>query len=83
MKTGKIVDFRGSWSSGLGTLVLKVGKKFQEVPCENTMTVRALDDMFGDVIAPDHTIDVFAIRGREINFEVDGSGLLLSIGPVE
>lgn len=83
MKTGTIIDLRGSWGSGLATLVLKVGKKVHEVHCENGMTVRALDSMFGDVITPGHCVDVDAIRGKKVNFTVDSLGLLASLGPVE
>lgn len=83
MKTGTIVDFRGSWGSGIATLLLKVGKKHQTVPCENAQTVRALDAMFGNVITPGHGVDVFAIRGKKVQFDVDDIGVLSSLSPVE
>lgn len=83
MKTGTIIDFRGSWGSGLGTLVLKVGKKYETIHCENAQTVRALDSMFGDVITSGHSVDVFAIRGKKVHFTVDDIGVLASLGPAE
>lgn len=82
MKTGTIKDFRGSWGSGIATLVLEVGGHVKHIHCENVPTVQALDAMFPGAIDIGHTINVDVIRDQVIEFEIDGqSGILLGIGP--
>jgi len=82
MPVGRIVDFRGDWSSGMATLVLEVKGRRVAVHCENGPTVRALEAIFGGVIVPSHSVDVGALRGKKIQYEVDEWGVLGSIGPV-
>lgn len=72
-RKGSILAFRGSWGSGLGTLVLDTGA----VHCENAATVRALDACFGDVIGPGHTVNQEAIAGQEVYYCLDEMGLIL------
>lgn len=82
MKKATIVDLRGSWGSGIAILVVKEGKKLKEIPADNAPLVRALDAMFAGVIAPGHTVNMDAIRGKKIVYEMDEMGLMLgSIGP--
>jgi benzoyl-CoA reductase/2-hydroxyglutaryl-CoA dehydratase subunit BcrC/BadD/HgdB len=77
---GVIEEFRGSWMSGLATLVISG----EPVPCENAPTVRALEAAFGNVIAPGHTVNQEAIRGKEIYWSYDDMGLVLeSFTPVD
>jgi hypothetical protein len=84
MRTGTIKDFRGSWGSGIATLVLEVDGHVKHIHCENAPTVRALQAMFPDVIVAGQTIDVPSLVDREVEFEIDGnSGILLGLGPVE
>jgi hypothetical protein len=81
MKTeqGTIVDFSGSWGSGVATLRVKVGRKTRSIYCENGPTVRALASMFEGVIAPGHSVNVDALRGQEIRFAVDEIGMLAGL----
>lgn len=78
-KTGRIEGFLGSWGSGVAFLVIDG----QLIPCENTPTVRALDELFGDVIAPGHTVNLKAVVGRQVAYKVDGFGLLEGLAPTE
>lgn len=78
MTVGMITDFRGSWGSGLA--ILEIGGC--GILCENGATVRALAAIFGDeVIGPGHTVNVAYLRGRIVEYETDGMGLLASLSP--
>lgn len=81
MKVGIILDLQASWTSGLAILVLQDPQtgKIKYVPCDNGPTVRALADLFADdeVIGPGHTVNVDALRGREIAWDWDDLGLTL------
>jgi hypothetical protein len=72
-----IRSFRGSWSSGLGHLVVEdmEGETFF-IPCDNAPTIRALDSMFGNVIAPNHSVNQSAIEGKRILYHLDDLGVL-------
>ncbi len=84
MKKATIVNLSGSWGSGIAQLTLRVGRKKVVVPCENGPTVRALDAIFGDVIAPGHSVNVDAIRGKKVRYCLDDMGLMLGgLAPVE
>lgn len=76
---GTIVDFSGSWGSGVATLRVKVGRKTRTIYCDNGPTVRALAAMFPNVIAPGHSVNVAALKGQEIRFAVDEIGLLAGL----
>ena len=57
---GIIRGFGGNWMSGLGYLHIEDSDEpwvRHSVPCDNVSTVRALDDCFGNVIGPGHTIN--------------------------
>jgi hypothetical protein len=77
--TGTIITLRGSWSSGIATLVVKQGKTVRSLYADNGPLVRALDKMFGGVIAPGHRVDLDAIRGRKIRFTTDDFGMIASL----
>jgi hypothetical protein len=77
-KCGVITGFSSSYSSGIATIYINK----EPVLCENTPTVRALDDCFGDVISSDHSVDVEAIIGREICYEVDSLNILEWFAPI-
>ena len=84
MRRGTIVEFRGSWLSGLATLIIHNDEGEREiVPCENAATVRALEAAFGDVIGPGHTVNAEAIVGRKILYSTDPIGVLEGFTPVE
>lgn len=75
---GKIVEFRGSYQSGLGALILTDASGTEQmVPCENAATVRALDSAFGGVIGDAHDVNQSAIAGKEIYWSLDEFGLVL------
>lgn len=78
-RVGTLERFVGSWSSGLGYLVIDG----TPIPCENPATVRALDGCFGDVIQPGHTLLSESFEGREVVYSVDDLGLLLGFTPIE
>jgi len=83
-ETGTILDFRGSWGSGIATLTVEDSKgQKRTIQCENAPTVRALDAIFGDVITPSHRVDVEKIIGRKIRYSVDDLGILTGIAPEE
>jgi hypothetical protein len=76
---GTITAFGGSWGSGLGFLAIDgIG-----IPCDNAPTVRALEGAFGDVIAPNHSVNQAAIIGKEIYYSVDDIGVLDGFTPVD
>ena len=80
IEKGKILEFRGSWGSGLGYLVIEDSKTGQilAVPCENASTVRALEGAFGNVIAPGHSVDPQGGHvGQEVYWSYDDMGLTL------
>jgi hypothetical protein len=76
---GTIEQFSGSWGSGLGSLLIS-GRL---VTCENAQTVRSLDACFGNVIAPNHSVNQDAIRGQEVIYSVDDIGVLLGFTPID
>ena len=78
-KVGTIEGFLGSWGSGIAYLVVDG----QAIPCENATTVRALDDLFGGVIAPGHVVNVKAVQGKAVAYKTDEYGLLDGIAPAE
>ena len=79
MRKGTIIEFRGSWSSGLGYLIIEDSRthKVEAVPCDNAPTVRALEAAFGDTITPGHTANGTGYKGKEIYWDYDESGLVL------
>lgn len=76
---GTIDGFAGSWSSGLGFLIIDG----RPVPCENAPTIRALEACYGGVIAADHRVDGEAIEGKRVVYSIDDFGLLLGFTPEE
>jgi len=82
---GKIKEFRGTYQSGLGALILVDASGIEQlVPCENAPTVRALDLCFGGVIGDAHDVNQSAIAGKEIYWSLDEYGLTLGgFTPVE
>ena len=79
VKPGVIDGFSGSWSSGLGYLIIDG----VPVPCDNAGTVRALDACFGNVISPGHLVSQESIAGKEIWYSVGPCGVLESFGPID
>ena len=84
MYTGTIVNFYGSWNSGLAHLLVTnhATGKVEVLLCENGPTGRALIALF-NCLAADHTIDVARIRGQKILYSINDIGMLHSIGPIE
>lgn len=84
MKTyvGEIVEFKGSWSSGIATLIIKNSKgETHNILCENTPTVRKLDSTFGDIITNDHCVNNSILKGKMIEFVLD-NGILAAFNPI-
>jgi len=82
MESGKILGFRGNWSSGIGHLLLeKEDGGLVHVPCENAPTVRALERAFGGFITPGHTANGAGPVGQWIRYELDDIGMLDGFTP--
>jgi len=79
IRKGRIVNFSGSWGSGLGFLIIRDSKtgEVEKVPCDNGATVRALENCFGNVITKGHTAQGKGHRDKEIFWSMDEMGLVL------
>ena len=77
MKRGKIIGLEGSCGSGIATLYVE-NSNGDTIPlyCENSPTIRALDNAFGGVITPGHRVNVDAIKGKIIYYSEDNMGML-------
>jgi len=77
---GTILAFYGAHLSGLAHLqIVDIDTGNSElIPCENAATVRALESMFGDVIAPGHTVDPAGGHiDQDVYWSYDEQGLIL------
>ena len=86
IRKGKLIQFRGSWGSGLGTLEIEDSETgaHELIPCDNGATVRALEAAFGDVITEAHTANGDGYKGQEVYWSLDELGLVLEgFTPVE
>ncbi|GAH68709.1 unnamed protein product [marine sediment metagenome] len=86
IRKGKLIQFHGSWGSGLGTLEIEDSKTGapEHVHCDNGATVRALEAAFGDVITEGHTANGDGYKGQEVYWSYDEFGLVLeAFTPVE
>ena len=84
MISGKIIGFSGSWGSGIAMLSIEHDDKTtKDYPCENAEMVRALDDAFGNVIADGHSVDVNAIIGKRIEFEMTDYGIIAGFNKLD
>ena len=83
MQKGKLIQFSGSFGSGLGQLSIEVDGQVQMFHCDNGTTVRSLESAFGNVITDGHTADGEGYKGQEVYFSVDDMGLLESFTPVD
>jgi len=86
IKKGKLIQFHGSWGSGLATLEIEDSETgvHEHVPCDNGATVRVLDAAFGNVITEAHTANGDGYKGREVYWSYDELGLVLGgFTPVE
>ena len=75
---GTILEFRGSWDSGIAHLVVDG----IPVPCLNGPTVRCLNSHFPNFIIEGHGYDENAIIGKRIEYTVDDFGVLEPLTPV-
>ena len=85
-KKGRLIQFHGSWGSGLATLEIEDSETgvHELVPCDNGATVRALEAAFGDVITEAHTAKGDGYKGQEVYWSLDEFGLVLEgFTPVE
>lgn len=71
--------------SGLAHLnIVLDDKTMVSIPCENTTIVRALDDAFGDVIRPDHSVNPDGNHiGHEVIVQIGDDGVLNGFMSVE
>jgi len=79
IRKGKLIQFGGSWGSGLGFLEIEDSETGvpERVPCDNGATVRALEAAFGDVITEGHTANGSGYKGQEVYWSYDEFGLVL------
>ena len=85
-RKGRLIQFRGSWGSGLATLEIEDSETgaHELIPCDNGATVRALESAFGDVITEGHTANGDGYRDQEVYWSYDELGLVLEgFTPVE
>ena len=86
IRKGKLVQFRGSWGSGLGSLEIEDSETgvHKHVPCDNGATVRVLEAAFGNVITDGHSANGDGYKGQEVYWSYDELGLVLEgFTPVE
>ena len=86
IRKGKIVNFIGSWGSGIAQLAIEDSEtgNIEFVPCDNGPTVRALEDAVGEVITPGHTANGSGYKGKEVFWAWDEMGLMMAgFMPVE
>ena len=86
IRKGRLIQFGGSWGSGLGTLEIEDSETGEReyVHCDNGATVRALEAAFGNVITDGHTANGGGYKGREVYWSYDELGLVLAgFTPVE
>lgn len=76
---GEITGFVALAGSGLASIFIDG----LPVLCENTMTIRALDDAFENFVGKDLSINVDAIVGQKIVYSVGDYGLLEWFSPVD
>jgi len=85
IEKGTIQEFRGSWMSGLATLVIEdeLGG-IHHVPCDNAPTVRALEGAFGGVIGDAHDVKTDGGHvSKEVYYSTDFVGVLIAFTPVD
>ena len=86
IRKGRLIQFRGSWQSGLATLEIEDSETgaHECIPCDNGATVRALEAAFGNVITPGHTANGNGYKGKEVFWSYDEIGFVLGgFTPVE
>ena len=86
IRKGRLIQFRGSWGSGLGTLEIEDSETgaHEHIPCDNAPAVRALEAAFGSVITDGHTANGNGYKGQEVYWSLDEFGLVLAgFTPVE
>ena len=86
IRKGRLIQFHGSWGSGLGTLEIEDSETgaCEHVHCDNGATIRALEAAFGNVITPVHTANGNGYKGREVYWSYDEFGFVLGgFTPVE
>lgn len=89
IRKGKLKDFRGSWNSGLGMVVIEDSETgiVEEVPCDNGATVRALESCFGNVIGEAHCVksnEEVGFYDREVYWSKDDTDIILAgFTPIE
>jgi len=86
VRKGRLIQFRGSWLSGLGSLEIEDSETGvrEHVPCDNGATVRALEAAFGNVITPGHTANSGGYKSQEVYWSYDELELVLDgFTPVE
>lgn len=81
MRRGTIIEFQGSYMSGLATLVVDVDGQAEGFFCDNGQTERSLIHAFG-CAGEGHTIDNEKLYGNEVFFEEDSIGMMESFVPV-
>jgi len=82
IRRGTIIEFFGSWHSGLGTLFIETSEGMDAIPCANGATVRALEGAFGNVIGEAHNVKNDGGHvGQDILYSTDEFGILEAFTP--
>jgi len=82
---GELLEFQGSYMSGLGQLLIMDEEEGMRVIfCENAITVSALENAFGNVIGEAHNVKRNAgFVGKKVFYSVDGFNILTGFTPVK
>lgn len=80
IRKGVLRGFRGSWGSGIATLLIEDSRTgaVESVPCENAPTARALNAAFGNCIGDGHTVDDAGFVGNTVYWQYDSMGMMLA-----
>jgi len=77
---GTIKEFRGTWSSGIATLLIEDDKGvIKKIPCDNGPTVIALEACFGETIGESNG----GYIGKQIYYSIADWGVLEGFIPVD
>jgi hypothetical protein len=79
---GNIVDFKGSWGTGIGELhLVDRSNKVVKIKCETPYTIRELHQAYGNVITKEHTVNVDAIKNKGVYYVMNNRDVIVKLVP--
>jgi len=83
----KKITITGFEVNGMSGIAILKGVGYRgielRIPCENPTTCRIFDDVFGDFINFDYTVNEKAVIGKKIEVELDDLGLMTGFSVLE